>query len=180
MARRSVRPHRLITPGPSEAELQRIADAAARGVDHGSLRPWRMLLIADRDRLADAFAAAHREQHPESTADEAERARQRALAGPVVLALIAKVSHHDDIAPAHEQWIAIGAALQQMLLAADALGFAGCILSGRKVQSDALRRAFSLAPSEELVGFLTFGTEDPANPPRNPPTGKIGWTAWPS
>ncbi len=180
MARRSVRPHRLVAPGPSESDLQRIANAGARGIDHGSLRPWRLVLVADRDQLANAFAAAHLEQHPETAPAESDRARQRALAGPVVLALIAKVSNHDDMVPAHEQWIAIGAALQQMLLAADALGFAGCILSGRKVQSDALRRAFSLAPSEQLVGFLTFGTAATENPPRIPPTDDIGWTIWSS
>lgn len=92
-----------------------------------------------------------------------ERATERAHNGPCLLALVARIDpDHPDV-PIHEQWAAVGAALNQMLLAADALGFAGGILSGRKTKTAALRSAFRIAGDEHIVGFLTFGTaaDDP-------------------
>jgi len=156
--RRSVPPRRLLAPGPSDEELSQIVAAGLRAPDHGSLRPWRLLLLDDRERLADAFAAAEVELRPTVAQERVHRARERAWAGPALLALAACIHRSHEIVPEHEQWIAIGTAVQQMLLAAEAMGYAGSLLSGEKVSTLALRHALNLGEAERLVGFLTFGT----------------------
>lgn len=179
LARRSVRPRRLRPPGPDRAALERIVQAGLRGIDHGALRPWRLLLIEDRARLAEAFAKAEAWLRPAADADRLERARQRALAGPTLLAVIARLQPGHADAPEHEQWIAVGAALQQMLLAADALGYAGSMLSGRKTETPPLRTALGVAADEHLVGFLTFGTLAEPAPAAPQSDAAARWSRWP-
>ena len=179
LARRSVKPRRLRPPGPDAQALDRIVAAGLRGIDHGGLRPWRLLLIEDRERLAAAFADAEAHLRPDADAEQLQQAREKALAGPVLLAaLFCPHPGHEDV-PEHEQWIAAGAALQQMLLAADALGYAGSLLSGRKTETPPLRNALGLADREHLIGFLTLGT--PASPPPAAPAATPGsrWSRWP-
>lgn len=156
--RRSARPKRLVLPAPTEADLQTIIAAGLRGPDHGQLRPWRLVQISDREALAQAFMAAEVELRPDGGAEMEERARTRAQNGPCLLVLIARIDQAQPEIPVHEQWAAIGASLNQMLLAAEALGFAGGILSGRKTQTMALRTALELGDDESIVGFITLGT----------------------
>jgi nitroreductase len=180
LSRRSVKPHQLTHPGPDDNDLATIVAAGVRGADHGGLRPWRLILITDRQKLADAFEAAHLEHAVNPPAAEIARARERATSGPVILALIAHPLPDAAEIPVHEQWIAVGAAIQQMLLAADALGFAGSILSGHKVRTNALRSALAIDKSERLVGFLTIGSD---TRPRSSPKGPVQpgrLTSWPS
>ena len=167
LSRRSVRPRRLTVPGPSPDELRAIVRAGLRGSDHGGLRPWRLILLNDRDRLAAAFLAAERELRPDGGDEMAARAVERARNGPCLLALAARIDEGHPNVPAHEQWAAVGAALNQMLLAAGALGYAGGILSGAKTRTAALRGALQLAAGEHIAGFLTFGTAS-ADPPDAP------------
>ena len=101
---------------------------------------------------------AARAADPHASAAVIEAARERALPGPVLLAVIATIQNdHPDIAP-HEQWISVGAALQNALLAAEARGFAAKMVSGHRVRSPVLRSAFRLAENEHLVGFVMMGT----------------------
>ena len=165
--RRSVRPRRLASPAPTSADLQTIIAAGLRGPDHGQLRPWRLVHVTDREALAVAFVAAERELRPNGGAEMEDRARARAHNGPCLLVLVARIAAAHPETPPHEQWIAIGAALNQMLLAAEALGFAGGILSGRKTQTKALRSALGIGADEQIVGFITLGTRTEAvAPPR--------------
>ena len=159
--------------------LDQIVRAGDRGIDHGNLRPWRVVLLDDRDRLADAFEAAARELTDAADQSAITNARQRALDGPVVLALVARLFPGHPEVHEHEQWMAVGAATQQMLLAAEALGFAGSMLSGRKTRSSALRTTLNLAEQDSLVGFLTFGTADPSPDFDHPPSGRPALTRLP-
>lgn len=160
LARRSTGPRNLGPPGPGLEDLRSLASAAAAAPDHGRLGPLRLTHIPDdkRNALADLFIKAARAADPNASAAVIEAAGARALSGPVLLAVIATIQNdHPDIPP-HEQWISVGAALQNALLAAEALGFAAKMVSGRRVRLPILRSAFSLAENEHLVGFVMIGT----------------------
>ena len=47
-SRQSVMPKRLLAPGPDDAQLHQMVDAAACAPDHRGLRPWRLVRIADQ------------------------------------------------------------------------------------------------------------------------------------
>ena len=178
--RRSTRPRRLDLPAPTEADLQAIVAAGLRGSDHGQLRPWRLIQIIDRAALAEAFVAAELELRPEGDAEMLDRAQTRAQNGPCLLVLISRIDEVQPEIPTREQWIAVGTALNQMLLAAEAMGFAGGILSGRKTQTSALRVAFSLEQHEQIAGFISLGTATKSPAPISPTDPSPLLTRWPA
>jgi nitroreductase len=63
--------------------------------------------------------------------------------------------------------LAAGAAVENMLLAATALGYAGCLRSGISATSRRVRLALGLAGDEELAAFLMLGTPAKAPSPRD-------------
>lgn len=144
-------------PGPGEVELQQMVAAALRAPDHGSLVPFRFRVVrgAARHALAGLFAQAARA----AGKDEAGAAldAERALRAPVSVAVLARVDLGHPLVPAHEQWMAVGGALANLLNAAHALGYAGKMLSGAKVRDPALQAAFC-GPGETLVGWVALGT----------------------
>lgn len=168
--RRSVPPRHLLAPGPSRVQIEMIVRAAATAPDHGRLQPYRFIhIVAERrSALAEVFVAATQELMPAATATDVARAREKALAGPELLALIvAPVPGNTDI-PEHEQWAAAGAALAQLLLAAEDLGFAAMAVSGQRCRTRALRQALGLRPGESLLCFIALGTSTKPRPPRAP------------
>lgn len=166
--RRSVAPRKLAAPGPDETCLLRLVEAAIAAPDHGRLRPWRFLAISPdaRPKLAEANVAAAREADPDLTQDMAAREIERAGHAPCLLAVIARIDADNASVPVHEQWMSMGAAIQNLLLAAEAEGFAAMIVSGRKVTSRAYRQAFGLEKTEHLAGMIAIGTPLPGQRPR--------------
>ncbi len=158
--RRSAIARHLVAPGPDGPALERILFAASRAPDHGRLRPFRFIRIKDesRERFAAVLAAAAREQDPALPEPEIERAREKAFQGPCLVALIGRVDPAHPKIPASDQWLAVGCALENLLLASGAEGFAAAVRSGRAFESTAIRRAFDLKDNEHFTSFVAIGT----------------------
>jgi nitroreductase len=169
-ARRHVAPRRLAAPAPDEDALARIFDAAAQAPDHGRLRPWRFVLNPARRRadLGEAFVQALVARDP--GCDDAARtaAREKAAYGPCLLAAIL-VDEPGDVIPVDEKLISLGCALQNMLLAAQALGYGSGLASGGALDAPAMRALLGLGPHERAVCFVAFGTPTAEKPPRTRP-----------
>lgn len=168
LARRfSVGPRHLVDPAPSAAQLLQAACLALRAPDHGGLAPFRFVQVGDgqRQRLASLFAqGAARRGHG---ADEVERARQRALNGPALLALIGHIDEGVDAVPAHEQWLCIGAGLMNLLNALHLMGFGAKTLSGASVGDPDIQQAFCEG-GEQLLAWVVAGTPTKAAHARKP------------
>ena len=159
-ARRSVPPKHLFEPGPSFDEIVEMARAAAAAPDHGRLGPTRLVQIPNgkREALAEAFVAAALEADPQSDETRLKDTRERARNGACLLAVIATIADDHPRVPPHEQWISVGAAIQNVLLVAESFGYRTKIVSGARVTSRAMRSAFGLVSSEHLVGFIVLGS----------------------
>lgn len=169
LGRRSGNARALVTPGPDDGGIEAIVFAASRAPDHGRLVPFRFLLVADsaRPRLADLLEAASLAMDPALPRAEIERAREKADQGPVILAVVARIEADHPKIPTSDQWLAVGAALENMLLAVQSLGFAAAIRSGKFLETMPMREGFGLAPNEHLVSLVAIGT--PAEwPPEKP------------
>jgi nitroreductase len=160
MARRSGNARALEMPGPDRGTLDAIVLAASRAPDHGRLVPFRFLEIADgaRARLADLLEAASLALRPDLPEAEIERAREKADQGPLILAMIARIEADHPKIPASDQWLAVGCALENLLLAAQSFGFAAAVRSGHFLGTDPMRAGFHLAPDEHLVALVAIGT----------------------
>jgi nitroreductase len=156
--RRSEKPRNLVAPGPTAAELKRILTIAARTPDHGTLTPWRFIEVADdqRDALADLLLAALDEKNPAATAAHREKEVGFAhYAGQLIVLVSAPVQNHKI--PVWEQELSCGAAGMNLLLAAQALGFAAGWVTGWRAYSKPVLDAFC-EPGERIAGFIFIGT----------------------
>jgi nitroreductase len=131
--------------------------AASTVPDHGGLRPWRFVLVADdaRDRFADALADAARERDPIGPGQQADKIRRKAYEGPASIVVIAKV--RQGKVPEWEQTASAACAGFAVTLAAHALGLGAVWKSVPDVDAPALRRCFDLTPDEKLLGWIHVG-----------------------
>ena len=180
LARRSVSPKRLGAPGPTPAQLGWIVRAGLRAPDHGGLVPWRVIDFAAGDRvaLADLFAQEKLRRDPLASADDVQRARAHATHAPALLAFVVCIRAGVTV-PAHEQWLAAGAALGNMLGAIHALGFGGIVLSGDRCSDALLTRELGLRDAEQLAGFISVGSVLKAPPTAAHKELAAVWSQWP-
>ena len=100
-------------------------------------------------------------------AGEIDKAREKAHQGPLILAIIGRIDPDHPKITASDQWLAVGCALENLLLAAQSFGFAAAIRSGRFLETAPMREGFALGPNEHLVSLIALGT--PAEwPPEKP------------
>ncbi len=169
LSRRSVSPRFLVEPTPTKDELALILRAAAAAPDHKNLKPYRFILIPPgrRGDLATTFREAKAERDPGASAGEIERAGEKAYRGAMLLAVVLRIVRDHPRVSVTDQMLAAGAAIENMLLAASALGYAGCLRSGHSATSRRVRLALGLANEEELAAFLMLGTPAKALLPRD-------------
>ncbi|MEM9103470.1 MAG: nitroreductase [Pseudomonadota bacterium] len=150
---------KLKGPAPSADELEIILRAASRAPDHGMLKPWRFI-VAKEERLndlGDFWANAIFE----STEDEelADSMRSKPLRAPMVI--IAYMDFQPSPkAPRVEQILATGAAVQNMMIAIHAMGYAAYWRTGNFARNEELKHRMNLKEEDEIVGFIYIGTAD--------------------
>lgn len=159
-SRQTVLPKRLVEPGPTPAELQALLALAAAAPDHGQITPWRFIAVpaAQRHRLAEAFAGALAERDPAATPEQLAQAREKAYRAPLLLLAVACLGPREPDVPAPERLVSMGAALQNLLLGAHALGYGAGLTSGQAMASPRLRCLFGLAEGEVAVCCVNVGT----------------------
>jgi nitroreductase len=160
----------LTEPGPANAELDLIVDAALRAPDHGNLRPWRFVTIRGdaRGQLGDLLVDLACARAPGEPRSAHAHRRQKAFAAPLVIALGAALTAHPKV-PEIEQLLAAGAATMNMLNAIHALGYGGFWATGPDCYEARLHDALGFAPNERLLGLLFVGTpKTPGQAPMRP------------
>lgn len=149
----------LTAPGPTAGDLQIIQQAALRAADHRQLRPWRFLVIEGQglERLGELFLTAKTHDNPSISAEEASRTRSLPLRAPLLIVAIASCTE-DPKVPEIEQLLSAGAAVQNMLNAAFALGYGAMWRTGDLASHAGVRDGLGLGGNETIVGFLYLGT----------------------
>jgi nitroreductase len=151
-------PLKLTAPGPSAAHIEQIIRAGTRAPDHGRLRPWRFAVFegAAREKLGDAMANCLRARIPNSPQEHLDAERKKALRAPTVIAVGAKISKGKI--PEIEQIGAVSAAVQNMLLAAHALGYGAMWKTGAAAYDPDVKAMLGLAPEDHIVALVYLGT----------------------
>jgi nitroreductase len=151
---------RLAEPGPTPEQLERLLSAAARAPDHGRLKPWRFILVdgAVRESLANAVAEARRDQIPTYTDEQMELEREKIRRSPRILVVGCAVRKDFAKVPEIEQVIAVGAAVENLLLAAHDLGVGVMWKTGPAAYSPKVKSVVGLAADDHIVAILHLGT----------------------
>ncbi len=161
---------RLKPPAPDAAQLDRILKAAAHAPDHGHMAPWRFIILegASRDRLADAIAESRRRRDPRASPDALEAVRQKVLRAPMIIVVGCAAQQNHPKIPEIEQVLAAGAATQNLLLAAHALGFGAVWKTGPAAYDPIVKAGLGLAPTDHIIAMVHIGTPEAMNPIRPP------------
>lgn len=158
--RRSRGPRGLLEPGPSADDWQQAADLAQRAPDHQGLRPVRFVHIGPDARAALGELFAQAALHQGRDADGQAQARQRAFAGPGLLAVVACIRDDVPEVPPHEQWISVGAAVMNLLTALHLQGHAAKVLGGSLGREAVVRQALCHA-GEQIACWVVAGRPGP-------------------
>jgi nitroreductase len=158
----------LTAPAPDEGALELIFASAAAAPDHGRLRPWRFIVIQGNAlaRFGDLLADHLRRAYPSSSEESLQRERQKARRAPMIVVVAAICTPGGKI-PVIEQIVAAGAAAQNVMLAALALGFNSMWKTGAPAYDELVKVALGLEAKDGIVGFMYLGTD--ASKPEAPP-----------
>ena len=172
-ARRSVR---VFSPRPVEREkLDRIFSAAAEAPSSMNTQPWRFHVAMGKARETVGQTMAQSTLHlreyigivPQEKPDSAERFYADLGQAPLVVAVSAPVLAEDF--DKLNVYLAVGCAMENMLLAATAEDLACCSLTFSFWVRDDLAAAFSLPDDREIVALVLLGYADekPTAPPHD-------------
>ncbi|HEY2779621.1 MAG TPA: nitroreductase [Steroidobacteraceae bacterium] len=150
----------LTGPGPSAEEIARLVEAAGHAPDHGRLKPWRFIAVdgAAREPFAHAVAQARRDQIPTFTEEQMELEREKIRRSPSIVVAGCVVRRDIPKVPEIEQVIAVGAAVENLLLAATGLGFGVMWKTGPAAYNARVKAAVGLAADDHIVAILHLGT----------------------
>lgn len=160
----------LEEPAPNEDQLAAMLKAAAHAPDHGLMRPWRFIVVRGdaRAQLGEVMAEATQQREPTATVESLERERNKPLRAPMLVVVAAKPRERRGV-PEVEQLLAAGAAAENVMLAAHALGFGAMWRTGDAAYDDRIKAALGLEPTDAIVGFLHIGTPKVPIPSRQRP-----------
>lgn len=156
--RRSGRARDMSGPGPDAGQLDAILTLAARVPDHGKLAPFRFIRFTGeaRGRFGKKLAELFLADWPETRAEGIRFEQQRFERAPVVVAVISTADIHPKI-PVWEQQLCAGAVCYNLLLAANAQGFAAQWLTEWPAFHDGVKAELSLEAHERVAGFIYMG-----------------------
>jgi nitroreductase len=168
--RRSV--PRVASEEPPRRLIEQVIEAAGWAPNHYKTEPWRFVVLTGkaRERLGDAMAASLRRRMPSPDAPEArallDKERSKPTRAPVVIVAAVEPSSLPKAREIEE--IEAGAAgVENMLLAAHALGLATMWRTGDAAYDPEVKRFLGFAPTAHIVAFIYLGYPDvPALPPR--------------
>ena len=170
---------------PGRADIQALLEAAVRAPTHHLTQPWRFIVLAG-DARSELGSVMGRRVRAEMAGDPHVEERvafeeARPLRAPVVLVVAYRASDNPKAIEVEDRY-AVGAAMQNVLLAAHARGLAGFLRTGPAATDPAVAEHLGLAPGEEVAGFIYLGyaAEDAplADKPRTPPSDRTVWRGW--
>lgn len=173
--RRSSAAIALAEPGPSAHQIETLISIASRVPDHGKLGPWRFVLF-EGDARADFGRILGKVFHaktPDATPEQVEFEAARFTRAPLVIAVISRVIENHKI-PEWEQILSAGAACQNLLIAASAMGFGAQWLTEWYAYDPDVKDALGLRSGERVAGFVYIGSAEDEPVERVRPTAHVG------
>ncbi len=177
--RRSISKQALRAPGPSAEELDELLYVAARVPDHRKLGPWRFIVFEGETRTSfgEKIAQVFKAKTPGATDKQIDEERARFLRAPVVVVIVSSPVD-DGRTPVWEQELSSGAVCFNLLLVANASGWAGVWLSEWLAFDKDIAREMGLEEHERVSGIMYLGSTDMDPPERPRPDVKERTVRW--
>ena len=178
MTRRSV--PKVTEQVPARAEIEKLLDAAVRAPTHHLTQPWRFIVLTGDalDELGAAWAAGTEAQGKDPSGIAAKTRR-----APVILCVIERPHLDHPKCVEVEEHYSIGAAMQNVLLAAHAMGLGAMVRTGPCAMLDEVKDHLGVGDDESIAGLIYIGYPGPGDADRpmtrrTPATEITEWRGW--
>lgn len=162
------------------AVVEKLLGAAVRAPTHHLTQPWRFVVLRGdaRAALGEAWAAGLIR-----LGKDPAKVRDKVLRAPVVVCVIERPHLDNPKVVEVEEHHAVGAAIQNLLLAAHALGLGAMHRTGDVVRLPEVREHLGVGDDELIAGFVYVGRapEDDGRRPlsrRTEPAEITEWRGW--
>lgn len=139
---------------PQRAHIERLLDVAVRAPNHHLTQPWRFLVLTG-DALKELGEVWARGAEREGEAPES--VRDKPLRAPVIITVIENARTDRPKVREIEEHHAVGAAIQNILLAAHDMGLGAMIRTGPASVLPEVREHLGVAGNELVAGFIYLG-----------------------
>ncbi|OHV85296.1 nitroreductase [Ensifer sp. LCM 4579] len=158
-SRRSIPAFQMGAPGPSKTEVEEMLRLASRVPDHGKLSPWRFIVYRgeERVRISARLKEMALAAKPDLSEEMIRVEETRLTRAPVVVAVVSRAAPHFKI-PEWEQVMSAGAVCLNLLMAANALGYASNWLTEWYAFDEKAYPLLGVEPGERIAGFIHIGT----------------------
>jgi nitroreductase len=161
-----------VRPDPVPREMiEKLLEAAVQAPNHFRIRPWRFIVLSGeaRNRLGEVMAQAHKQRHPDATELDLNVERARPLRAPVLIAVGVDKPAEPKVIEI-ENVCATAAAVENLLLAANALGLGAMWRTGPAAREPQIKQFLGLEPDQDLIAFVYVGYPEPLPEPRERPS----------
>jgi nitroreductase len=148
-----------VRPDPVPREtIKKLLSAAVQAPNHYRVRPWRLFVLTGdaRNRLGEVLAQSLLQRIPDCSPSALEAERARPLRAPVVIA-VAVDPPVDSKVIEIENVCAAAAAVQNLLVAASALGLGAMWRTGPAAYNPDVKAYLGLSPDQHLIAFVYVG-----------------------
>jgi len=152
----------LTEPGPDRDQLDLLLRAAATVPDHGSLRPWRFVVVTGeaRQRFGDALVDVALRRQADLPTAAVEKMRAKAFVAPTFVVIVSS-PHPGNKVPLWEQEASAACTGYALTLAAQALGLGAMWKSAPFRGGGDLSVLLELRDEEQILGWVNVGTVPP-------------------
>jgi nitroreductase len=146
---------------PSEL-IEKILEAGTFAPNHFRTEPWRFFVLQSEGRvkLGNVFGEITRseqeDEHSETSKAKIERSERNPLRAPVIIAVGVEPSAKDNVIH-KEEFAAVNAGVQNMLLTAHALGLGAIWRTGAICYHPKVKDFFELTENGEIIAFVYIG-----------------------
>jgi nitroreductase len=175
--RRSIK--RFTTREVSRGEIEELIAAAVTAPNHRMTQPWTFYVLGPKAREAYGAALGQRKAAKLADPDAAREVAAKVTAEhrdlPAMIAVAVRIS--DDPEVREEDYAAAFMGIENLLLAAHAMGLGTHVKSGAVMDDPAARGAVGVREGERIVATIHLG-EPGAPPPERPRKAASEVTSW--
>jgi len=163
----------------SREEIERLLQAAIQAPNHRMTQPWRFYVLGPEARRSYGAALgarkAKRVEDPEAARDVLNKVAEKHASLPAMIAVAVVLHENPEIC--EEDYASTFMAIQNLSLAAHAMGLGAHIKTGAVMDDPNSRKAVGVAEGERIIATLEVG-EPAAMPEPKARTPAADQTTW--
>jgi nitroreductase len=174
---------------PTQAQIERILEAATHAPNHHKAEPWKFFVLAGKAReelgaimqesLRASLISGPKQLSEEQIQAILNKERSKPLRSPVLIVVAAQHPHDPKIVDI-ENVAATAAAVQNMLLTAEEMGLAAMWRTGNAAYDPRVKKWLGLAAEDHIVSIMYLGFPAIPHQERRPTPAetKTTWLGW--